>query len=247
MWESGDGPDKRIPIDLSSLWESQRHGPGRLVAICGFDGAGKTTQLSSLAASLRAAGKSVVVTKQPTDWYRGRPEVRSFLANGGSVQEAEDLARLAARDRRAHIEEVIRPAIGMGYVVVTDRYVFSSIAYFLARDVSLPLLMSLNAPLPRPDLAVYLDVPPATLHERLRARDGGSRKREELTVRSITRVCANFGRMRSELAWLDGAAAPTTIAAWILRAVGGARNGNDELTFTPDTAPGSQAGRAKTS
>jgi hypothetical protein len=53
--------------------------------------------------------------------------------------------------------------------------------------------------------------------------------------------------MRSELAWLDGAAAPTTIAAWILRAVGGARNGNDELTFTPDTAPGSQAGRAKTS
>src|SRR5688500_9154814 len=103
-------------------------GEGKLIVFCGFDGCGKSTQIERLARNLEAAGKSVLITKQPSDWYRESRIVRDFLAKGGCATKAKILALYAAADRLKHVHEVILPAVRAGKHVICDRYVYSSIA-----------------------------------------------------------------------------------------------------------------------
>lgn len=162
---------------------------GYFVAVCGIDGSGKTTQVDVVADYLRSTG-SVVVTKQPTDLYRNDPEVRALLdlrADGAFL--TQELALLAAFDRARHVRSVILPALADKGGLVTDRYVYSTYCYFLARGIAdLEWLKSINRLAPEPDLAIYLDVPPEIAAERVIARDGSSRKREELDLGRMSQV-----------------------------------------------------------
>lgn len=167
--------------------------PGRLIAIEGFDGAGKTTQIAALAEALRTAGHEVMLTRQPTDWYRSLPQVGRFLAQGGDPARARALALLAAADRLSHAAEVLRPALARGAMVICDRYVFSSIAFFRARGLDPEFVALINAGIPRPDVAIYLDVPPEVSQARLRARDGeAALKAEERSVQRIGQIMGYF-------------------------------------------------------
>lgn len=95
----------------------------------GGDGAGKTTQLSRLAAWLRDAGHDVVVTFEPGGTGVGQSIRRLVLdpASGDIAPRAETL--LYAADKAQHVAEVVRPALERGAVVVCDRYVDSMVAY----------------------------------------------------------------------------------------------------------------------
>lgn len=190
-------------LDLTAMWSTQDTG-GALIAVCGFDGSGKTTQVEALARHLAERGRSVHLTRQPTTWYRQLPEVRSFLNDGGSPRQARRLALLAAADRLRHLDEEVLPRLRDGQTVITDRYVFSSIAYFLHRGVPADLLLEINAGIPRPVLSIYLDVPATDLMRRLSMRDGDGTKHEEQAEQRIESVRAQFLRMRHELCWLDG-------------------------------------------
>jgi len=137
---------------------------GRLVAFEGIDGAGKSTQLARLAAALRAQGRSVVETREPTDGPWGR-RIRAMARAGERVAPAEEL-RWFVEDRREHVAQVIRPAIAAGAVVLTDRYFLSTVAYQGARGLDPErLLAEAEAEFPLPDLALVLDVDPAGLGE----------------------------------------------------------------------------------
>lgn len=157
---------------------------GALVAVCGIDGSGKSTQIAVIADHLRARGRDVVLTRQPTDRYRSDAIVRSALdLELDLARIAPELALFSAFDRIRHVREVIEPALAAGSVVVSDRYVYSTYAYFLSRGVDdLAWLQAINRHAPTPDLTIAIDVPPALAAERIIARDGSSRKREELDL-----------------------------------------------------------------
>ena len=136
---------------------------GLFIAFEGGDGAGKSTQLTLLARALSAAGRRVVVTRQPGGTPLGA-QLRDLVLHGGQVSpRAETL--LFAADRAEHVARVVRPALERGEIVVTDRYVDSSIAYQGAgRDLG-PTRCAALLPWATdglvPDLTVLLDMPGA--------------------------------------------------------------------------------------
>jgi dTMP kinase len=186
---------------------------GNLVVISGFDGAGKTTQIELLAKSLTTSGENVISTRQPTDWYRSHPQLRAYIEEGQAVDQ-QFLALLAAADRRKHIVEVIDPNMTAGSWVLCDRYVFSSLAFFAERGVDADIVARFNLDIPRPSLAVLLDVPPNITVDRINHRDGGVRKFEEQDAARIGRIRNNFLRLAAldpEVLVIDGRNEPASI------------------------------------
>lgn len=192
---------------------------GCLIAICGIDGSGKSTQVGHLVRYFERAGRSVCVTKQPTDWYRSDPHVRSFLQSGSAPMSPRSLALFAAADRARHVDTVIRPALARGEVVITDRYVYSSLAYFASRGVDATFLRTINQGVLRPDFAFFLDVRPTELLRRLRIRDGEELKYEERTEVDLDRLHRHFQSMHNEFTIIDGERPPDVVAAEILASV----------------------------
>lgn len=111
---------------------------GYFVVFEGGDGTGKTTQMEALCRWLEARGADVVTTREPGGTPIGR-RVREVLLDPtleGMDPRAEAL--LYAADRAQHVAEVIRPALDQGKIVVSDRFVDSSLAYQgVARELGL--------------------------------------------------------------------------------------------------------------
>jgi len=99
---------------------------GRLIALEGLDGCGKTTQAARIAEALRARGREVVVTREPSDGPIGT-KIRA-LARGAAPPDAERELALFTDDRREHVALVIEPALAAGRWVITDRYFLSTVA-----------------------------------------------------------------------------------------------------------------------
>lgn len=138
-------------------------GCGVFVVFEGGDGAGKTTQISRLAEVLRGEGRAVLTTREPGGTDLG-VEVRRMLLHGGEVTpEAEAL--LFAADRAQHVTTLIRPALAQGQVVISDRYVDSTLAYQGARaqlsEESLRMLARFATGGLVPHLTVLLDISPS--------------------------------------------------------------------------------------
>lgn len=135
--------------------------PGFFIAFEGGDGAGKTTQLTFLAEALRSAGKTVVTTREPGGTDLGEKIRGLLLSAPGTVMDARTEALLFAAARAQHVSELIRPALEAGSVVLSDRFVDSSIAYQGAgRDLGLQTVRQLNDWATEelvPDLTVLLD------------------------------------------------------------------------------------------
>jgi len=100
---------------------------GVFIAFEGGDGAGKSTQVRLLCAWLEELGHTVVVTREPGGTPFGRT-VRELVLHGEHVAPRAE-ALLFAADRAHHVETTILPALRRGEVVITDRYMDSSIAY----------------------------------------------------------------------------------------------------------------------
>jgi dTMP kinase len=137
---------------------------GLLIAFEGGEGAGKTTQARLLAIWLRELGYDVVATQEPGATKMGM-RLRALLldtAHAGLSPRAEAL--MYAADRAEHVESVILPALERGTVVVTDRYVDSSIAYQgRGRNQPVGEVAGLNRWATgglEPDLTILLDLPP---------------------------------------------------------------------------------------
>jgi dTMP kinase len=134
-------------------------GRGYLIALEGVDGAGKTTQAMSLAAILARFGRRVLFTQEPTFGPAGL-RLREYLAGGRRhLAPAEELA-LFQTDRREHVTKTIRPALEQGWVVITDRYYYSSAAYQGALGIDpREILADSESFAPRPDLVIILTLP----------------------------------------------------------------------------------------
>jgi dTMP kinase len=150
--------------------------PGVLLALEGGEGAGKSTQARLLAIWLRDQGYDVVTTHEPGATKIGM-RLRALLldtAHTGLAPRAEAL--MYAADRAEHVQSVIVPALERGAIVVTDRYVDSSLAYQGAgRELPLADIAALNKWATGgliPDLTIVLDLSPTTgLGRRLSSAD----------------------------------------------------------------------------
>lgn len=111
---------------------------GYFVVFEGGDGSGKSTQMSALVRWLEARGADVVTTREPGGTPIGR-RVRDLLLDPeAGFMDARTEALLYAADRAQHVAEVIRPALDAGKIVVSDRFVDSSLAYQgVARELGL--------------------------------------------------------------------------------------------------------------
>lgn len=144
-----------------------------LVAFCGLDGSGKTTQLNLLADWLESNHEHVFKTRQPGDFYRQNDKVRAYL-DDGIVTNMHGIALLAAADRQFHVSEVIEPNLQHGHVLC-DRYLYSSIAFFKARGESVDYIKAINKDVPEPDLTVFIDISPEEALRRIALRDAGQK------------------------------------------------------------------------
>jgi dTMP kinase len=148
---------------------------GVFVAFEGGDGTGKTTQARALAASLSDRGYHTLLTFEPGDSSVGKELRRIVLdpATGELSHRTEVL--LYAADKAEHVDTVVLPALERGAVVITDRYVDSTLAYQGAgRDLGLVDVEAVARWATRdlrPDLTVVLDLDPAHGLSRFRERD----------------------------------------------------------------------------
>lgn len=110
-------------------WPGEYARRGVFVCFEGGEGAGKSTQSRALAAWLREAGHEVVTTFEPGDTPVGAELRRIVLDPATGVLADRTEALLYAADKAEHVETLVRPALERGAVVVTDRYVDSTLAY----------------------------------------------------------------------------------------------------------------------
>ena len=154
--------------------------PGVFISFEGIDGAGKSTHIEALAGAFRAAGRTVVLTREPG----GTPlaeKIRALVLHEPMGPLTEALLMFAAR--RDHIEQVIAPALARGEVVLCDRFTDATFAYqgggrgfdwdslskleLLAQDGQAPEANLAHKDLLQPDLTIWFDLPPAVAAERL--------------------------------------------------------------------------------
>ena len=198
-----------------------RTSAGRFVVLEGIDGSGTTTQAARLAASLRAAGHAVVSTREPSDGPLG-VVLRQALTRRLVGLSDQALALLFAADRLDHLASVVELALAEGKVVVSDRYVLSSLAY---QGMRLPLswVETLNTAARPADLTLYLEVDPRTAARRRQGRGGAAElfdadEVQRAVARAYGRVVRKHARAQ-RVVRVDGRAAPDEVAREILSRV----------------------------
>jgi dTMP kinase len=163
-----DQRDVPFRADLVALLRRPRYGgssaTGAFVVFEGGVGGGKSTQVSLLAQVLEAQGVEVVVTREPGATAVGAA-IRQLLLDPATTVSPRAEAMLYAADRAHHVAEVVRPALDRGAVVISDRYVDSSLAYQGAgRQLPVTELAELSRWATQgltPHLTVLLDLDPA--------------------------------------------------------------------------------------
>lgn len=161
---------------------------GKFIALEGLDGSGQSTQISLLTDKLKKQGHKVLLTKEPTNNIIGGL-IRGQLTKDWQTGP-ECLQLLFAADRAHHLEREIIPALKEGYIVITDRYFFSTIA-FGGIEVNMEWLQKLNEKFPVPDLSIFLQVPPEVCLQRMQQ----SRFQLELfeDKNKLQKVLENYG------------------------------------------------------
>lgn len=158
------------------------HGRGLFVVLEGGEGAGKTTQWTRLADTLRSVGQEVVAVREPGGTAAG-DVIRSLLLDPEASLTDVAEALLFAASRAQLVRSVIAPALERGAIVLVDRYLLSTYAYQGAgRGLPLGSLRCMNELAIEgctPDVTLLLFVPENVARSRLDARGGTDRLEAE--------------------------------------------------------------------
>jgi dTMP kinase len=244
IWALRQMDDKPgVPI-FADLWGSMRGRPlgliggrvsgGVFIVFEGGEGAGKSTQIELLARYLRERGHSVLVTHEPGATPIGA-RIRKLLlgmhataeGSGGDALSPRAEALLYAADRAQHVASLVRPALARGEIVLSDRYVDSSLAYqgagrTLDRDEVAWLSGWATGGL-KPELTVLLDVDPRIGLDRVAERGEGHDRLESEAISFHDRVRHAFRDLAhaepARYLVLDAALPPDELAAVVAQRV----------------------------
>lgn len=192
------------------------------ISLEGLDGSGKSTQLERLRDALTAAGREVVATREPGGTELGEL-VRKLVLEGPDMTGWAE-ALLYATARAQLVAEVIRPALERGAVVISDRYIDSSLAYQgIGRDLGVERVLELNLTivgglLPDRTFLLLVDAEAAS------ARQGAQRdriEREHLGFHQVVDAAYRdlAARWPERIVMLDGSRPADELAAEILAEV----------------------------
>lgn len=173
---------------------------GKFITFEGGEGAGKSTQVRLLANNLQRLGQKVVMTREPGGSLRAEA-IRKLLLEGKAARFgpfAEALLFSIARDD--HLDTVIRPALGGGSWVISDRFMDSTMAYQGAGGQLQPAIIRalerIVVGATRPDLTILIDLPPEIGIARARARQqqtgGGADRFESMDIAFHQRLRQSF-------------------------------------------------------
>jgi dTMP kinase len=169
-------------------------GDGLFVVFEGIDGAGTTTQCERYSARLRARRRLVHVTREPSTGPIGSM-IRLALTHRLSLpttHQAQVMALLFAADRLDHVASEVDPHLRDGYVVLSDRYDLSSLAYQSTTASeseeesagAVSWIRELNRHARRPDVTLVLNVSPDVAAARRRARGGAAELFDDADVQA---------------------------------------------------------------
>jgi dTMP kinase len=220
---------------------------GKFIVFEGIDCSGTSTQARLLAAHLRAAGRRVSVTAEPSTGPVGQL-IRLFFSGrlaSSFTRTAQDkfFACLFAADRLDHVfnpDEGIVKHLDSGVDVVSTRYKFSSLAYNAESEDERQFVLNANDQLPDPDLLVYLRCPLNVALERMRERV--TKETYEKDTKKLTQALVNFEREVNEFhgrkVILNASLPPDMLADTILQNVSNiAEPEMDRLSSTDNDPP----------
>ena len=156
---------------------------GKFITFEGIDGSGKSTQLRMLAGDLRARGIDCLTTQEPGGTPLGRRLREAFLETEETVAPMAELLAFAA-DRAQHVEFLIKPALGLGRVVISDRYADATFAYqgagrgFPEQKVNQVIELATGGL--KPHLTLFFDITVEEAIRRMSARDENHTKKNRM-------------------------------------------------------------------
>ena len=172
---------------------------GVFICIEGLDGCGKSTQAKLLVRRLRRT-YDAMYTAEPSRGIIGR-FIKKHCLHGEKRCSGVVEALLFAADRLEHVETTVLPLLKQGKIVVSDRYIYSSLAYQGATGLDLEWIEKINEHVIRPDLAVFIDVEPEAVVQRLKPKKSVMEDLE--TQRKVREVYVSFVD-RGELVRVNG-------------------------------------------
>ena len=138
----------------------------QFIAVDGPNGVGKSTIIDSLKFQLDKSGLDFILTKEPTNSKLGQ-----FIRDNQNAYSSKTLAALVAADRYDHIKRIIEPTLYDGKIVISDRYVASSLVYQVIDGLDYEFILHLNNEIILPSLYFILTASRDTLTSRLNERD----------------------------------------------------------------------------
>lgn len=168
---------------------------GKFITVEGCEGSGKSTQLRFLAEYLKDNGADFVLTREPGGSMIAEKIRKIILDKENTLMTSECEALLYAAARVQHLDEIVKPALDAGKLVICDRYVDSSLAYQgYARGLGCGFVESINAyaleEFP-PDLTLFLNISPEAAFERKHGADLNDRM-ESLGLAFHKKVYAGY-------------------------------------------------------
>ncbi|MCW4034541.1 MAG: dTMP kinase [Candidatus Bathyarchaeota archaeon] len=188
---------------------------GIFICIEGLDGSGKTTHAHRLVNNLQRKGYQAVYTTEPSRWELGS-FIRGTILEGKKRVPRVVEALLFAVDRVEHFEKDVKPALQKGKIVVSDRCVYSSLAYQGSAGLDLEWIEQINRFAVAPDFAIYIDVQPEVVVKRIRRKKSVMERLE--TQRKVQKVYMKYVNNK-ELVPINGNGTKSEVQQRILDAI----------------------------
>lgn len=164
---------------------------GKLIVIEGIDGSGKSTCAKNLTEKLNSINIKTIYTFEPTHSHYGAKLREGMLSED---LDAEEELLLFVKDRKEHIEYMIKPALKEGYFIILDRYFYSSIAYQGAKGIDINLIINMHKDfIIKPDIVFIFHLPIDIALNRIISKRGiADRFENETYLKKVDKIFHSF-------------------------------------------------------
>ena len=164
---------------------------GKLIVIEGIDGSGKSTCAKNLAEKLNSINIKTIYTFEPTHSHYGAKLREGMLSED---LDTEEELLLFVKDRKEHIEYMIKPALEEGYFIILDRYFYSSIAYQGAKGIDINRIINMHKDfIIKPDIVFIFHLPIDIALNRIISKRGiADRFENETYLKKVDKIFHSF-------------------------------------------------------
>ena len=164
---------------------------GKLIVIEGIDGSGKSTCAKNLAEKLNSINIKTIYTFEPTHSHYGAKLREGMLSED---LDAEEELLLFVKDRKEHIEYMIKPALEEGYFIILDRYFYSSIAYQGAKGIDINRIINMHKDfIIKPNIVFIFHLPIDIALNRIISKRGiADRFENETYLKKVDKIFNSF-------------------------------------------------------